>query len=117
MMSSLIETGCPFEPAGPLWARAPTRDEQGRPVSDFMIVIPGLRGWPPRRRDACISCLQGVLAASSDVVFADLNLRLNLLWVSVRAQPGSCGHVAAAVCEQVPEARLVSPNPDHFRRG
>jgi hypothetical protein len=106
-----------IEPGGPLWARAPTHDEQGRPVSDFMILIPGMRHWPTPRQEACIASLQGVLAASPEVVFADLNLRLNVLWVSVRAQPGSCGHVAAAVCEQVPEARLVSPNPDHFRRG
>jgi len=104
-------------PALPLRLRAPTRDADGRPVSDFMILIPGLRRWSESRRRACVERLQAVLAACPEVVFADLNLRLSLLWVSVRAEPGSCGRVAATICEQVPEARLVSPNPDHFRRG
>ena len=104
-------------PALPLRLRAPTRDADGAPVSDFMVLIPGLRRWPDTRRRRCVDRLQGLLAGCPEVVFADLNLRLSLLWVSVRAQPGSCGRVAALICEKVPEARLVSPNPDHFRRG
>lgn len=115
-MTELLRVGSPTLPSQPLRLRVPTRDADGGPVSDFMVLIPGMKHWPQTRQRDCASLLQAVLAACPEVVFADLNMRLSLLWVSVKAQPGSCGRVAATICEQVPEARLVSPNPDHFRR-
>ena len=115
-MAELLRIGAPTLPALPLRLRAPTRDADGGPVSDFMVLIPGFKRWPQARQLHCASLLQAVLAACPEVVFADLNMRLSLLWVSVKAEPGSCGRVAAIICEQVPEARLISPNPDHFRR-
>lgn len=115
-MKSITVIDHELQPAEPLWGRVPTRDEYGKPLSDFMLLIPGLRGWPSARRRRCVECLQRTLAVCPEVVFADLNLRLNVLWVSVYAQPGSCGHVAATLCERVPEAKLVSHHPEHFRR-
>ncbi len=102
-------------PADPLWARVPTRDEQDRLLSDFMLLVPDLRRWPEPRRSDCIARIRALLAGHQDVVFADLNLRLNLLWVSVRSRPGACSHIAATLCEEIPEARLVAPNPECYR--
>jgi hypothetical protein len=42
------------------------------------------------------------------VVFADLNLKLNLLWVSLRPGKGVCPVLSAAVRELIPEAVLVA---------
>jgi hypothetical protein len=54
--------------------------------------------------------LDRVLQAHREtVVFADCNLRLNLLWVSVPARPHAWRAVADALREAVPGARLISP--------
>jgi hypothetical protein len=42
------------------------------------------------------------------VVFAEFNVRLNLLWVSIRPITGIRFDITGAIQEQVPEARLVS---------
>ncbi len=95
-------------PGLPLWQLAPTRDSSGCRLTDFMMLIPRLRN-----RSACeIECasqdIQAVLALHDDVVFADLNLRLNLLWVSLRPRQGAIGELAAAIRLRVPEALLVA---------
>lgn len=42
------------------------------------------------------------------VVFADLNLNQNMLWVKVRPIPGICVDIPAAIRMRVPEAKLVA---------
>ena len=42
------------------------------------------------------------------MVFAEFNLKLNLLWVSIRSIQGIRLEIATAIQEQVPEAKLVS---------
>ena len=42
------------------------------------------------------------------VVFAAFNLKLNLLWVSIRPIQGIRFEIASAIQEHVPEAKLVS---------
>jgi hypothetical protein len=42
------------------------------------------------------------------VVFAEFNLKLNLLWVSIRPVHGIRFEIAGAIQQHVPEARLVS---------
>ena len=74
-----------------------------------MMLIPRLRHWPQRRIEAVCREIQAVFDHYSDsVVFADLNLDLNVLWVSVRPRPGICLEMAAAVKHRVPEAVLVA---------
>jgi len=105
-------------PAEPLWKRVPTHDEQGKPLSDFMILIPRLSKRSLRRQQATLDSLQRVLEEYRHVVvFADLNLRLNLLWVSVRPQPGICLELPTAILACIPEARLVAQNPQHVVSG
>ena len=50
-----------------------------------------------------------ILKGFPEVVFADINLKLNLLWVSVRARPGVILDIACCVKFHMPEALLVAP--------
>ena len=95
--------------AEPLRKRVPTHDENGRPLSDFMILIPGLREKPRHLIDAVIQDVHIALTHFSHaVVFAEFNLKLNLLWVSIRPIQGVRFEIAGAIQRQVPEARLIS---------
>jgi hypothetical protein len=93
----------------PLRKRVPLHDENGRPLGDFMMLIPGLRDRPKHVID---STLQHVHIALTNfnhaVVFAEFNLKLNLLWVSIRPIHGIRLEIAAAIQQHVPEAKLVS---------
>ncbi len=95
-------------PGLPLWQLAPTRDSNGRRLTDFMMLIPRLRSRSAGEIERASLDIQAVLALHEDVVFADLNLRLNLLWVSLRPRQGAIGEVAAAIRLRVPEAMLVA---------
>lgn len=101
-----------LQPAEPLWQRAPTHDTDGSPLSDFMMIIPGLRQQPAIRRRRTVDLIQEILAGYAPfVVFADLNLKLNVLWVTVRPRPGICAELPSAIFLRVPEARLVAYQP------
>ncbi|OJZ18249.1 MAG: hypothetical protein BGP21_09270 [Thiobacillus sp. 65-29] len=95
-------------PGLPLWQVAPTRDSSGRRLTDFMMLIPRLRNRSASEIERASLDIQAVLALHQDVVFADLNLRLNLLWVSLRPRQGAIGELAAAIRLRVPEAVLVA---------
>ncbi len=95
-------------PGVPLWQIAPTRDLAGKRLTDFMMLIPRLRSRPHVEIERASREIQAVLALHQDVVFADLNLKLNLLWVSLRPRQGAIGELAAAIRLRVPEAVLVA---------
>lgn len=99
-------------PGQPLWQLAPTRDSAGQRLTDFMMLIPRLRSRPPADIERTSNEIQTVLALHRDVVFADLNLKLNLLWVSLRPSPGAISELAAAIRLRVPEAVLVAHYAD-----
>ena len=93
----------------PLGKRVPQHDEQGKPLSDFMMLVPGLRDKPKHLIEAAIQDIHIALAHFSDVVvFAEFNLKLNLLWVSIRPVHGIRFEIASAIQRLVPEAKLVS---------
>jgi hypothetical protein len=93
----------------PLRKRAPSRDEHGKPLSDFMVLVPGLKRKPRSRVNRAIHDIHIVLTRFEHaVVFAEFNLRLNLLWVSTRPIHGLRFEIVGAIQERVPEARLVS---------
>ena len=104
----------------PLYKRLPTHDENGNYLSDFMMLIPGLRSLSATLLQSRLSILHSLLDAHPDVVFADLNTPLNLLWVSVRARHGVITDVASEIRRQLPEARLVGhtmpPGPENPAR-
>jgi hypothetical protein len=92
----------------PLWQVAPTRDSAGRRLTDFMMLIPRLRSRPAAEIERASREIQAVLALHQDVVFADLNLKLNLLWVSLRPTQGAISELAAAIRLRIPDAVLVA---------
>lgn len=106
------------KPNTPLWQRVPTKDTDGTYLSDFMMIIPGLkkRSSPYRSKtlDAVIDVLQRY---EGIVVFADLNMKLNVLWVSLRPVEGMCLEISAAIKVAVPEALLVADNRSGQNRG
>lgn len=97
-----------LDPAQPLWRLAPTHAADGRSVADFMMLIPGLGTRPAAARSALTERVREVCEAyGSQVVFADINYSLNVLWVSVDAEPGLAARVANSIRGRVPDARLV----------
>lgn len=99
-----------FEDASePLRFRAPSHDENGKSLSDFMVLIPGLKKKPQRLITRTINEIHlALMRYRDDVVFAEFNLKLNLLWVTIRPVPGIRYEITGAIQERVPEARLVS---------
>lgn len=93
----------------PLRKRAPAVDECGKALADFMMIIPGLRDKPLHLLQQAMQDIHSALACFEEaVVFAELNLKLNLLWVSIRPLHGARLEIAAAVQNRIPDARLVS---------
>ena len=93
----------------PLWQRVPTRTDAGEYVCDFMMLISRFNQLTSHTQNSIVEKLYAVLKHYSDVViFADLNVKLNLLWISYRPRPGIGLEVAAMIHEFVPEAKLVS---------
>ena len=98
-----------FQPAEPLWKRVPTRDENGRSLSDFMMLFPGIKNKSGNEISDIIKKLKLIFDIYSDkVVFVDFNLRVNVLWVSIKPVPGLIIELAAAIHSAIPEAKLVS---------
>jgi hypothetical protein len=99
-----------FEDASePLRCRAPSHDENGKSLSDFMVLVPGLKNKPQTLINRTINEIHLALMHYQDaVVFAEFNLKLNLLWVSIKPVPGIRYEITGAIQQRVPEARLVS---------
>ena len=107
-MSALVVTS-PFLPVEPLRKRAPAFDEHGKVLCDFMVLFPGLARKPKHYIQFTIEHIQKVFAEYGQaVVFAELNLKLSLLWISVKPIPGIRFQIAAALRAAIPEARIVS---------
>ena len=93
----------------PLRKRAPVVDEQGKALSDLMVIIPGLRKKSRNRINQTTEDIHRVLSEfGNTVVFAELNLGLNLLWISIRPVEGVRFEIADALRSVIPAARLVS---------
>ncbi len=97
----------------PLWKLAPKRDGEGHPYIDFMMLAPGLKKRPQHEIECLMCIIQSELARFENwVVFADFNLKLNLLWVSLKYRPGIMTEIVAALRSQAPMLKLVAHNPD-----
>ncbi|HUX89481.1 MAG TPA: hypothetical protein VMV48_02165 [Gallionellaceae bacterium] len=97
-----------MEPGTPLWQIVPTRGADGRPLADFMMLIPKLNKCPQHIIDITLCNLQKALEACPDVVFANFNLKLNVLWVSVNCRHGLILELVTSIQNRVPEAMLVA---------
>lgn len=92
----------------PLYDRAPTLDENGKPYADFMMLIPKLNRVAPVELKQKMAAIQAALLAHPEIVFADLNMRINVLWVSFRPRRGLIEQVALDIQQGIPEAKLIS---------
>lgn len=97
-----------MEPATPLWQIVPTRGADGKPLADFMMLIPKLRSCPQHEINSALNNIQKVLESCHDVVFANFNLKINVLWVSVNCRQGLIPELVAAIQNAVPEALLIA---------
>lgn len=103
------------EPNTPLWQRVPTKDESGKYLGDFMMIIPGLKKETSEKRKKTLNALAAVLECYKEVVvFADLNLKMNLLWISIKPVKGMMVEISTAIISSVPGAKLVSDRPPDF---
>lgn len=107
--SNFSENQSLIQSSEPLWKRVPTRDQSGKPYADFMMLIPGLRNFESSRLHDIINKLEVVLKHyEEEIILADLNLKINVLWVTMQARLGLTTEVAALIHHAVPEAKLVS---------
>lgn len=100
--------GLEMQPGVPLWKLAPTRDEQGARLCDFMVLIPRLKSRHALYIGNAQSHIAGILKRHEEVVFANMDLKLNLLWVSHRYRAGLMLEIVNAIRLRVPEAVLVA---------
>ncbi len=97
----------------PLWKRAPKRDSEGHPYVDFMMLAPGLKRRPGHEIESLMRIIRSVLQRFENwVVFADFNLKLNVIWVSLKYRPGLMAEIVAALRAQAPILKLVAHNPE-----
>lgn len=114
--SQSLQSAVEMTPATPLWRRVPTRGEYGELLNDFMMLIPRLRQQPAGFVQQVIKEIEAVLACYQQyVVYADLNMKLNVLWVSIKPTPGLGLEMAAAIHHRVPQAKLVA-HKNHYSR-
>ena len=91
----------------PLHKRLPTHDENGKVLSDFIMLIPGLKNRSGQQFKSRLAIIHAVLINHKDVVFADLNAPLSLLWVSVKSRHGVINELVAEIRLRIPEAMLI----------
>jgi len=98
----------------PLWQRVPTRTGAGEFACDFMMLIKQFNSQTQRIQNEIVNSLYTILQQYSEVIlFADLNVKLNVLWVSHLPRPGIGLELAARIHDRVPQAKLVSHHQKH----
>lgn len=103
-----IKLSLGLSPAEPLWKLAPTRDADGNRVSDLLMIIPKLKTKPKKHIQKTLSDIERALKQFRHLVlFANVDMKLNTLWVSFKAKPGLLGDIAASLKLHVPEAVIV----------
>lgn len=97
------------EPAAPLWQRVPQRTDAGELVADFMMILSGLKKLGSVQKQKIYDTLYGVLQMyAADILLAEVNTKLNTLWISHKPRPGLGAEIAAMIHHYVPEAKLIS---------
>jgi hypothetical protein len=105
----ILQKVLPQHPAEPLWKRVPTRTESGELTADFIMILTGLKQLTPYTQQSIFERLYEVLNIYEKfILFAEVNLQINTLWVSHRPQPGLGAEIAAMIHDRVPQAKLIS---------
>lgn len=104
-----LRDGLDVIPARPLWQRVPTRTDSGERAADFMMLVRKLNQLDTSRQQRVLDQLHAVLNLyRRQILLVDLNLRINLLWVSHTPRPGLGFEIAAHIHHEVPQAKLIS---------
>ena len=97
------------EPAKPLWQRVPQRTDAGELVSDFMMILSGLKQLGSVQKQKVYDTLYRVLQMyDADILLAEVNTKLSTLWISHKPRPGLGAEIAAMIHHHVPQAKLIS---------
>ena len=108
MDKSELKLSISLTPAEPLYKLAPTRDENGGPVSDLLMIIPKLKTKPEQYIKDTLANIEFALKQfSNEILFANVDMKLNTLWVSFKAVPGVYGKIVSTLKTNVPEAVIV----------
>lgn len=117
MSKTELKLSIDLAPAEPLWKLAPTRDEDGGPVSDVLMIIPKLKTKPEQHIKDTLANIEFALKQYKDeVLFANLDMKLNTLWVSFKAVPGVYVDIVSALKASVPEAVLVGDSHSRLQK-
>jgi hypothetical protein len=117
MSKTELKLSIDLAPAEPLWKLAPTRDENGGPVSDVLMIIPKLKTKPEQHIKDTLANIEFALKQYKDeVLFANLDMKLNTLWVSFKAVPGVYVDIVSALKASVPEAVLVGDSHSRLQK-
>ncbi len=107
--NKLVTVSVTHTPAEPLWQRVPIRTAAGEFAADFMMLITRFNRLHQRKQREILQTIHEILKSYSEIViFADLNTRINLLWISHKPRPGIGLELAAVIHDYVPEAKLIS---------
>jgi len=117
MSKNELKLSVDLTPAEPLWKLAPTRDENGGPVSDVLMIIPKLKTKPEQHIKDTLANIEFALKQfSNEVLFANMDMKLNTLWVSFKAVPGVYADIVSALKTNVPEAVLVGDSHSRLQK-
>ena len=108
MSNSELKLSIDLSPAEPLGKMAPTKDENGGPVSDLLMIIPKLKYKPEAViRETFANIEFALMQHNKNILFANVDMKLNTLWVSFKAVPGVYAEIVSCLKINVPEAVLV----------
>ncbi len=117
MSKSDLKLSIDLAPAVPLWKLAPTKDKDGGPVSDLLMIIPKLKSRPEQYIKDTLANIEFALKQyNNDILFANLDMKLNTLWVSFRAVPGVYVDIVSTLKINVPEAVLVGDSHSRLHK-
>ncbi len=117
MAKSELKLSVNLSPAQPLWKLAPTRDENGGPVSDVLIIIPKLKTRPEQYIKDTLANIEFALKQySNEILFANLDMKLNTLWVSFKAVPGVYVEIVSTLMSNVPDAVIVGDSHSRLNK-
>lgn len=78
-------------------------------MTDFMMIMPGFKKLSRDLILIKVKQIKLILERYGEtVVFADINLERNCLFVSVRPVPGICLELPMLIHSKVPEAKIIS---------
>ncbi len=117
MSKTELKLSFDLAPAEPLWKLVPTRDENGGPVSDVLMIIPRLKTRSEQHIKDTLANIEFALKQFNDeILFANLDMKLNTLWVSFKAVPGVYVDIVATLKTHIPEAILVGDSHSRLQK-